>query len=181
MKKLLLAVATAAAAALAFAVAAGAAPTSTFGGATTNADGSITLSSTAAQSAGIDLSLPSNAQVGDIYSFSTGYSFANGCPNGVPVLAIITYRGTISVSLASVPGFSCAAGTNSVYVLSNNTPVNSSALPGGSANDTWAHVKSEYDDLRINNVQLVTSGANQTVTVSNVQLVFAPVLPSPSM
>jgi hypothetical protein len=179
MKKVLLTVAVAAG--LAFAAVAGAAPTSIFGGAVSNPDGTITLSSTSLQAAGIDLSIPSGTNVGDMSAFSTDVNFASGCPAGVPKLAIVTYRGTISISLGAVAGFSCAAGTHSVYVLNNNTPVDSSQIPGGSANDTWAHAKSEYDNLRVNAIQLVTSGANQTVTVGNVLLVLTPGAPSPSM
>src|SRR5439155_22810198 len=102
MKKLFVAVGITAA--LAFASAASAAPTTTFGGATTNADGSVTLTSSATQSAGIDFSVPGGTFVGDLAAFSLDYSFAAGCPNGVPKLAIASPRGSISVSLGNRTG-----------------------------------------------------------------------------
>src|SRR5947208_15739772 len=109
MKKLILAVGITAA--LAFASAASAAPTTTFGGATTNADGSVTLNSSASPFvAGIDFSVPGGTFVGDLAAFSLDYNFAAGCPSGVPKLAISTPRGTISVYLASVAGFRCTSG-----------------------------------------------------------------------
>jgi hypothetical protein len=179
MKKLLLV--AAAAAALAFAAGASAANTN-LGGATTNADGSVTLNSTASPfSAGIDIGLPGVTNVGDITAFSLNISFPSGCPAGVPKLAIATVRGTISVSLSGGQGFTCAAGTTNVYVLNPSTPADTSQILGGSAADTWGHAQSEYDNLRVNSVQLVTTGVGQVATVSNIQLVITPGLPSPSM
>jgi hypothetical protein len=180
MKKLMLAAVMAAC--LAFAGGASAAPTTTFGGATVNADGSVLLNSSASPFvAGIDLSVPGGTFVGDLTAFSTDYNFANGCPNGVPKLAIGTPRGTISISLAWVSGFSCASGTHSAYVLNATTQVDTGQILGGTSIDTWGHAKSEYDNLRVNSVQLVTTGANQTVTVANVLLVINQGAPTASL
>ena len=67
---------------------------------TTNADGSVTLNSSASPFvAGIDFSNPGGTFVGDLTAFSLDYNFAAGCPSGVPKLAIGTPRGTISISL----------------------------------------------------------------------------------
>jgi hypothetical protein len=180
MKKLILAAALAVG--LVFAGVAGAAPTTTFGGATVNADGSVLLNSSALPFvAGIDLSVPGGTFVGDLTAFSTDYSFASGCPSGVPKLTIVTERGTISVSLAAVAGFSCATGTHNAYVLNPSTAVDTGQILGGTSNDTWGHAKSEYDNLRVDAVQLVTTGPNQTVTVANVTLVINQGAPTASL
>jgi hypothetical protein len=178
MKKLLSVLAVAAAA---LAVAGIANATTNLGGATTNADGSITLNSTASPfSAGVDLGVPSNTFVGDITAFSLNYSFPSGCATGVPSLAIVTVRGTISVSLAGVAGFTCTSGVN-LYVLNPNTPADTSAIVGGTTADTWGHAKSEYDNLQVLAVQLVTTGPSQNVTVSNLNLVINQGAPTASM
>jgi hypothetical protein len=177
MKKLVVLVALAAG----LAVAAGAGANTNLGGATTNADGSVTLSSATVPSAGIDVSLPGVTLVGDIAAFSLTYSFPNGCPTGVPTLAIITVRGTIWVSLGGVSGFSCAPGTSTAYVLNNTTPVDTHEIVGGTASDSWGRAHSEYDNLRVNAVQLLTTGPGQTMTVSNVSLVIVPGAPSATM
>jgi len=106
---------------------------------------------------------------------------ANGCPSGVPKLAIGTPRGTISISLAWVAGFSCASGTHSAYVLNATTAVDTGQILGGTVNATWGHAKSEYDNLKVDSVQLVTTGANQTVTVANVLLVINQGAPTASL
>jgi hypothetical protein len=177
MKKLVVLVALAAGLA-----AAGAASANTnLGGATTNADGSVTLSSVAAPSAGVDVSLPGVTFVGDISAFSLTYSFPNGCPTGVPTLAIVTVRGTIWVSLGGVSGFSCAAGPSNAYVLNTTTPADTHEIVGGTVADSWGRAHSEYDNLRVNAVQLLTTGPGQTMTVSNVSLVITPGAPTATM
>jgi hypothetical protein len=179
MKKLILAVV--AIAALAFAATASAAPTTTFGGATTNADGSITLNSTASPFvAGIDFSNPGGTFVGDLAAFSLDYSFAAGCPNGVPKLAIGTPRGTISISLGAVAGFNCVSGHN-LFVLNPTTATDTGQILGGTAADNWGHAKSEYDNLAVDSIQLVTTGPNQTVTVWNINLVIIHGAPTASL
>jgi hypothetical protein len=179
MKKLILAVA--ATAALAFATTASAAPTTTFGGATTNADGSVTFNSSASPFvAGIDFSVPGGTFVGDLSAFSLDYNFAAGCPSGVPRLAISTPRGTISVSLSSVAGFNCVSGHN-LYVLNSTTATDTGQILGGTFADTWGHAKSEYDNLKVDAVQLVTTGPNQAVTVWNINLVITHGAPTASL
>src|SRR5947208_5193447 len=86
---------------LGLAFAAGASAAGPFGGATANADGSVTLNS-ALGTAGLDIGLPGVTFVGDIAAFSLNSTMPLGCPNGTPSLAIITVRGTIWVSLGSV-------------------------------------------------------------------------------
>ena len=179
MKKLVLAAALAAT--LALATVASAAPTTTFGGATVNADGSVTLNSSASPFvAGIDFSDPGGTFVGDLAAFSLDYSFAAGCPSGVPKLAIGTPRGTISISLASVAGFGCTSGHN-LYVLDTSTAADTGQILGGTSADTWGHAKSEYDNLAVNSIQLVTTGPNQTVTVWNINLVIIHGAPTASL
>src|SRR3989442_10538032 len=179
MKRLILAVGITAA--LAFASAASAAPTTTFGGATTNADGSVTLNSSASPfAAGIDFSVPGGTFVGDLAAFSLDYNFAAGCPSGVPKLAIGTPRGTISISLASVAGVGCTSGHN-LYVLNPSTATDTGQILGGTSADTWGHAKSEYDNLVVNSIQLVTTGPNQAVTVWNINLVITHGAPTASL
>jgi hypothetical protein len=177
MKRLILV--AAAVAALAFAGGASAAPTAPFGGATANPDGSITLNS-ATTAAGIDFSIPSGTNFGDLTQFTLSYSFTGGCPAGVPALAVMTVRGTIWIPLASVEGFSCTTGTN-FSILNRGTPVDTSAILGGTAADTFGHAHSEYDNLRVLAVQLVTTGPGQTMTVTSWSLVITPGTPSPSL
>jgi hypothetical protein len=174
MRKLLLA--AAAVAALALGGSAGAANT-LIGGATANADGSITLSSTAVTSAGIDFGLPSATNFGDVTSFSMTYTVPAGCPSGTPILAINTVRGTIWAPL----GLDCSPGTHTAFVGPTSSPLDTSAILGGTALDNWGHAKGEYDNLRVNSIQLVTTGANQSVVVSNTNLVITPGAASPSL
>ena len=176
MKKLI--VLAAAISALALAAVAGA--TTNIGGATTNADGSVTLAS-GTGSAGIDVTLPGVTFVGDIQAFSLNYSFPSGCATGSPILAIITVRGTIWVPLSNAAGFTCAPGTNFLYVLNTATGTDTHEILGGTYADTWGHAHSEYDNLRVLAVQLLTTGPNQTVTVSNINLVIVPGAPTASL
>src|SRR4029079_4561846 len=89
MRKLILVLAVAAAATLA----GGASANTNLGGATSNADGTVTLNSSATPfSAGVDVSLPGVTFVGDISAFSVDYNFPIGCQTGVPILAIVTVR-----------------------------------------------------------------------------------------
>src|SRR5919204_2967701 len=122
--------------ALAFAAAANA--NTNIGGATTNADGSVTLAS-GTGSAGVDITLPGVTFVGDIQSFSLNYSFPGGCATGSPILAIVTVRGTIWVPLSNAAGFTCAPGTNFLYVLNIATGTDSHEILGGTFLDTWGH------------------------------------------
>jgi hypothetical protein len=149
------------------------------GGATTNADGSVTLNS-GTSSAGVDITLPGVTFVGDIAAFSLSYSFPSGCATGVPSLVITTVRGPITISLGGVSGFTCTSGTN-LYVLNPTTPADTHVIVGGTFADTWGHAKSEYDNLQVLDVALVTTGANQSVTVSGLNLVIAPGAPTASM
>jgi hypothetical protein len=178
MRKLILVLAVAAAAALA----GGASANTNLGGATSNADGTVTLNSSVAPgSAGIDVSLPGVTFVGDIAAFSVDYNFPNGCPTGVPILAIVTVRGTIWTSIGSAGGFTCAPGTHTAYVLSNTSPTDTHEIVGGTFSDNWGRAHSEYDNLRVQAVQLLTTGPNQVVTVGNINLVIAPGAPTASM
>jgi hypothetical protein len=163
------------------AAAAASSPHTTFGSATEAADGTVTLDSSKG-TAGVSFSIPSGLSVGDITDFSLDYSFANGCPNGVPRLEIITVRGPMYVSLGNAAVFSCAAGTrNSSSFLHLGTAADTGRILAGTFTDTWGHAKSEYDKLRVVAIQLSTSGANQTVVVSNMQLILNPRPVEPSM
>ena len=179
MKKLIVVLAVAAG----LAVAGGANAAGPIGGATTNADGSVTLNSTASPfSAGLDLAIPSATNVGDLAALSFNYSFPNGCASGVPKLAIITVRGTVTILLDSVAGFTCAPGTHFLYVLNDATPTDTSQIPGGSATQTWVPAaKGEFDNLGVIAVQIQTTGVNQVMTLSNVVLVVVSAGDSPSM
>jgi hypothetical protein len=165
MKKLLLAVAAAAT----LAVVGTASANTNLGGATTNPDGSVTLAS-GTGSAGVDITLPGVTFVGDIQAFSLNYSFPSGCATGVPTLAIITERGTIGIPLSNGSGFTCAPGTNFLYLLNSTTGADTHQLVGGTFLDNWGRAHSEYDNLHVLAVQLLTTGPNQTVTVSNLNL-----------
>jgi hypothetical protein len=178
MRKLILVLAVAAAATLA----GGASANTNLGGATSNADGTVTLNSSATPfSAGVDVSLPGVTFVGDISAFSVDYNFPNGCPTGVPILAIVTVRGTIWTSIGSAGGFTCAPGTHNAYVLTNTTPTDTHEIVGGTVSDNWGRAHSEYDNLRVLAVQLLTTGANQVVTVGNINLVIGSGAPTASM
>jgi hypothetical protein len=175
MKKLILAVAVAGALALGGSAIAANTP---LGGTTANTDGSWTLNSSAAPfSAGLDLGLPGVTNFGDLTSLSFDYVVPSGCPTGVPKLAILTERGTINMPLP----LDCSAGKHSVYVFNLTAPLDTSAILGGTALDNWSHAHSEYDNLRVDDVQIVTTGAGQSVTISNIAFVIIPGAPSPSL
>ena len=178
MKKLFLTAAMVAG--LAFAGGSSAATTILTGGATLNPDGSVTLNSTApATSAAV--SVPTGRiLLGDITAFSLSYSFPGGCATGVPELQIMTVRGTIHVSLGAA-GLNCGPGTFSTYLLNPSTAVDTHEIVGGTFVDNWGRAHSEYDNLAVTGIQVITTGASQVVTLSNMQLVLTPGAPSASM
>jgi hypothetical protein len=153
-------------------------PYSLMGTATTNADGSVQLNSA---NSGVSLAIPSNTSVGDLDAFLTDFNLASGCGAGVPQLAIITVKGTIRVPLSNAARFSCGTGTqNSGNLLGFDSPVDTGEILGGTFADTWGHAKSEYDNLQVLAVELITTAA-QSATVSNFVLSISIDDTSPSM
>jgi hypothetical protein len=150
-------------------------PHTTLGGATANPDGSVVLDSTKAPSAGISFTIPGGLSVGDVTDFSTDYDFGSSCVSGVPQLVISTLRGDIYVSLGAAANFNCSSGLrNSSSFLHSGTPVDTGRIPSGTFTDTWCHAKSQFDRLGVTGIQLVTTAANQSVVVSNSQLILNP-------
>ena len=68
-----------------------------------------------------------------------------------------------------------------VQCTQHATETGVSEILGGTVADNWGHAKSEYDNLAVNSIQLVTTGPNQTVTVWNINLVIIHGAPTASL
>jgi hypothetical protein len=154
----------------------------TFGNATVNPDGSVTLVSDTSKTpayGGIDLSVPSGLTVNGLTQLSTDYNVTNtDCKGGSPRFQLNVDGKNVFVYIGPVPSFTgCATGwqTTGNLITSGEARFDLTQY-GGPFYGTWADAKSMLGTHAITGIQLVADAGwafpngVQTIIVRNVQV-----------
>lgn len=169
--------------ALCVAAAAGAANVfTTFGDATVNGDGSVTITSSTAGKGygGISLPVAPGTTLAGVHSLSTDYRLTAGdCAGGSPRYAIsLSGGGTVNVYFGPAPSFTgCGTASQSTgdVAAGSDLRVDTSQI-GGTFYDTWSHAVALAGSQTITELAIVVDSDwvagndPQSVTLWNVQL-----------
>jgi hypothetical protein len=130
----------------------------------------------------IGFAVPSKMTFSDVNNLSTDYKFVQGsCWQGSPRFTVGISNGTPNATetwfyIGPSPSYTgCPSGvwSNTGNLASPTSPVDDSALPGGSPTDTFAGAQAKYGSYSVNYIAIDVdggAGGNQTVDFDNTRV-----------